>query len=96
LKQEKPSDWSDFDWLWVKLSQAVHDCPPGESVLERHATRPWQSKDQAVLDAWGKITDPRNRAELERRLRNDLNPLAEEYSRMALEICIRRNEEQQR
>ncbi len=96
LKLEKPSNWSDFDWLWVRLSQAVHNCPPGEDMLVRHATPPWESTDKAVIDAWVKITDPTNCAALESRLQHELNPTAQAYTRKALEICLRRREGQSR
>lgn len=96
LKPEKPSDCSDFDWLWVRFSQAIHNCPPGEPIVQRHGRPPWESKDPAVIEAWGKITAPKNRAELEGRLQRKLNPVAEAYTRKALEICLRRCEDQQR
>jgi hypothetical protein len=87
---EKPSSWSDFDWLWVELDRAIHTCPPGETMLERHATLPWESKDPSVLEVWERIVDPKNREELEARLRKDSNPIAEKCIRKALETCLRK------
>ena len=94
LKREKPSDWSDSDWLWVELSQAIHNCSPGEDMLQRHARPPSEFTDPAVIEAWGRVTDPKNRAELESRLQEKLNPLAEAYTRKALETCLRRCEDE--
>jgi hypothetical protein len=95
LKFEKPSTLSDFDWLWVQLSQAIDNCPPGEDIVKRHGTPPWEFTDPAVTEAWGRITAPENRAELESRLRQHLNPVAQAYTQKALEICQQRCEDLQ-
>jgi hypothetical protein len=94
MKKAKPTDWSHFDWLWVELSNAIHECPPDEDIIQRHSTPPWESTDPAVLEVWRKITDPPNRDQLQGRLKLDMNPTAEEYTRKALEICVQRCEEE--
>jgi hypothetical protein len=93
MKTSKPSDWSDFDWLWVELSRAVQDCKPGEDMFERFTTPPWESSDQAIVEAWQRITDPKNLQELLARNQTKMNHKAEFYSRKALEICLQRSKE---
>lgn len=76
--------------LWARLSRAAWTPRPGESVVDRLETAPWESLDPCVREAWEALTDPANLAGLERWAAGDLNPVARRATDKALQVCRER------
>jgi hypothetical protein len=73
--------------LWVDLSRAQHAVKEGEDLLKRLSIPPWISDDPQVKEAWLRLTDPENLADLETWAHRELNPTAAEYTKKALADC---------
>jgi signal peptidase I len=80
----------EFERLWLALSEARYRSVGLGDPAEQLAVPPWESSDPRVLNLWERITDPGNLRDLEERAGQNLNPVAAEYTRQALNECRRR------
>jgi hypothetical protein len=69
------SELEPRDILWHNLTLVLHDCPEGESIVQRMEAHPWEHRDPQVVEVWSQITDPANEAALRCRydIRGEMN-----------------------
>ena len=72
-----------FQWLWEELDKQRTERLIGGSTLI-----PWEESGTAADLIWRDLTHPRFEAMLRERLELNLNPAAQEFTKMALKECI--------
>jgi hypothetical protein len=73
--------------LWRELSEAVNRPTPGEDILARRTTPPWESTDARVVAAWMALTAPENLESLLEWAKLNLNDYARASTNKAIEVC---------
>ncbi len=92
MSTDQSADASHICGLWLELSRAISTVGTGEDGVDRILIPPWESTDHLVVKAWDAFTHPRNLDELIGWGSGELNPRAQQYTEMAIQVCRNRSQ----